>query len=578
MLIRLLQQQLRAYRAQVAAVLTVLLGVAVANLYLPNLTADIINNGVVKGDLGYIGRTGGLMLAISVVVSALQVVGMYFAARVAMGVGRDLRGAIFTSVQSFAAREMNHFGAASLITRNTNDVQQVQIFVVMLLTLMASAPLMAVGGVIMALYENAKLSLLLVVVIPLMAAVIATLLRFAVPLFRVVQVRIDRINQVLREQITGVRVIRAFVRGGYEQRRFEQANAELTDVTLQVTRIFVLTMPSIMLILNLSSIAVIWFGGHLVNAGEMPIGNLIAFLNYLMQILMSVMMAAMLAVLVPRAGASAERIVEVLETDSSIREPAQPVVPPARAGVVEFRDVTFTYPGAERPVLTGVSLTLRPGQTTAIIGSTGSGKSTVASLVARFFDATEGAVLIDGVDVREQSLRGLWEGIGLVPQQAYLFAATVGANLRLGAPDATDEDLWHALGIAQARDFVEAMPARLEEMVAQGGTTVSGGQRQRLAIARALVKRPRIYIFDDAFSALDAGTDARLRAALRAETADATVLVISQRVSTIRQADQIVVLDSGRVVGVGTHDELVVGNETYREIVDSQLRGEEQVA
>ena len=578
MLIRLLVRQMRPYRTQVLIVLALLLGVAVANLYLPNLTADIINNGVVKGDLPYIWRTGGLMLAISVVVSTLQVVGTYFAGRVAMGVGRDLRGGIFRSVQRFAAQEMNHFGAASLITRNTNDVQQVQIFVVMLLTMMASAPLLAVGGVIMALYENAKLSLLLVVVVPLMATVIGVLLRFAVPLFRVVQERIDRINQVLREQITGVRVIRAFVRGGYERERFRDANAELTDVTLAVTRIFVLPMPTIMVILNLSSIAVIWFGGHLINSGEMPIGNLIAFLNYLMQILMSVMMASMLAMLVPRAGASAERIVEVLETAPSIQEPASPVTPPARSGLVEFRNVTFTYPGAERPVLTGINLTLRPGQTTAIIGSTGSGKSTIANLVARFFDATDGAVLVDGVDVRQQSLNGLWDGIGLVPQQAYLFAATVGANLRLGSPSATDEDLWHALEVAQARDFVEAMPGRLEEMVAQGGTTVSGGQRQRLAIARALVKRPRIYIFDDALSALDAGTDARLRAALRAETTEATVLVISQRVSTIRHADQIVVVDEGRVVGVGGHEELVAANDTYREIVDSQLRGQEQLA
>ncbi len=578
MLIRLLSRQLRPYRRSVLAVLVVLLGVAVANLYLPNLTADIINNGVVKGDLSYIWRTGGLMLAISVGVSALQIAGMYLAARVAMGVGRDLRGGIFTNVQSFAAQEMNHFGAASLITRNTNDVQQVQIFVVMLLTMMASAPMTAVGGVIMALYENAKLSLLLVVVVPLMALVIGTLLRFAVPLFRLVQVRIDRINQVLREQITGVRVIRAFVRGGHERERFKGANDDLTGVTLSVTRIFAVTMPSIMLILNLSSIAVIWFGGHLIDAGEMPIGNLIAFLNYLMLILTSVMMAAMLAVLVPRASASAERIVEVLDTEASIREPKNPVTPPARTGLVEFRDVTFTYPGAELPVLTDVSFTLRPGQTTAIIGSTGSGKSTVANLMTRLFDATGGAVLVDGVDVRDQSLKNLWGAIGLVPQQAYLFAATVAANLRLGAPDASDEELWHVLEVAQARDFVEAMPRRLEEMVAQGGTTVSGGQRQRLAIARALARRPRVYIFDDAFSALDAGTDARLRAALRGETSDATVLVISQRVSTIRHADQIVVLDAGRVVGIGSHDELLSTNDTYREIVDSQLRGEEQVA
>ena len=577
MLVRMLKVSLRPYTAYTAIVLVLLLGVAVSNLYLPNLTADIINNGVVKGDTAYIWRTGGLMLAITLVVSTLQVIAVYFSSRIAMGVGRDLRADIFSRVQSFSTQDLHRFGAPSLITRNTNDVQQVQMFMVIALTVLASAPMMAVGGVIMALYEDARLSLLLVVVIPLMAGVIGALLVFAVPLFRAVQGKIDRINQVLREQITGVRVIRAFVRGAYEQQRFAEANADLTQTTLKVTRLFVLAMPAIMLILNVSSVAVIWFGGHLVDSGQMPIGNLLAFLNYLMLILMAVMMAAMMTIMIPRASACAERILEVLDTTPSIGDPADPKTP-RRTGAVEFRDVTFQYPGAERPVLHGISFELHPGQTTAIIGSTGSGKSTIANLIARAFDVTGGAVLVDGVDVREQRLQDLWEGIGLVPQQAYLFGGTVATNLRLGRPAATDDELWQALEIAQAEDFVRAMAAGLDEPVAQGGTTVSGGQRQRLAIARALVKRPRVLIFDDCFSALDAGTDARLRAALRRETADTTVLVISQRVSTIRHADRIIVLDEGEVVGLGTHGELVAGNPTYREIVDSQLRGSEELA
>jgi len=578
MLVRLLLGGLRPYRRDVTLVLALLLGVAVSNLYLPNLTADIINNGVVKGDVGYIWRTGAAMLVITLLVSVLQVISVYFAARVAMGMGRDWRAGIFERVQSFSAQEMNHFGAASLITRNTNDVQQVQMFMVIALTVLASAPMMAVGGVIMALYENAQLSLLLLVVIPAMAGVIGGLLYFAVPLFRSVQAKIDRINQVLREQITGVRVIRAFVRARYESERFETANEDLTQTTLKVTRIFTLAMPSIMIILNLSSVAVIWFGGHLVDSGSMPIGNLTAFLTYLMLILMAVMMASMMMIMVPRASACAERILEVVDSPPTILEPAQPQNPAQRTGRVEFRGVGFQYPGAERPVLHDLSFTLAPGRTTAIIGSTGSGKSTVVNLLARFFDATAGAVLLDSVDVREQSLSSIWESLGLVPQQAYLFAGSIRSNLLLGRAQATEAELWRALEVAQAADFVKAMPKGLDEPVAQGGTTVSGGQRQRLAIARALVKRPQLYVFDDCFSALDAGTDARLRAALRREVADATVLIVSQRVSTIRHADCILVLDEGTLVGSGTHDELLATNATYQEIVDSQLRGAEAVA
>ena len=578
MLVRLLLGGLRPYRRDVTLVLALLLGVAVSNLYLPNLTADIINNGVVKGDVGYIWRTGAAMLVITLLVSVLQVISVYFAARVAMGMGRDWRAGIFERVQSFSAQEMNHFGAASLITRNTNDVQQVQMFMVIALTVLASAPMMAVGGVIMALYENAQLSLLLLVVIPAMAGVIGGLLYFAVPLFRSVQAKIDRINQVLREQITGVRVIRAFVRARYESERFETANEDLTQTTLKVTRIFTLAMPSIMIILNLSSVAVIWFGGHLVDSGSMPIGNLTAFLTYLMLILMAVMMASMMMIMVPRASACAERILEVVDSPPTILEPAQPQNPAQRTGRVEFRGVGFQYPGAERPVLHDLSFTLAPGRTTAIIGSTGSGKSTVVNLLARFFDATAGAVLLDSVDVREQSLSSIWESLGLVPQQAYLFAGSIRSNLLLGRAQATEAELWPALEVAQAADFVKAMPKGLDEPVAQGGTTVSGGQRQRLAIARALVKRPQLYVFDDCFSALDAGTDARLRGALRREVADATVLIVSQRVSTIRHADCILVLDEGTLVGSGTHDELLATNATYQEIVDSQLRGAEAVA
>jgi ATP-binding cassette, subfamily B, multidrug efflux pump len=577
-LIRFLRTYLVPYRPELSLVLVLLLATAVANLYLPNLTADIINNGVVKGDVPYIWRTGAIMLGITLVASIIQVVAVYFSSRIAMSVGRDSRAAIFARVQDFSAQEMNHFGAPSLITRNTNDVQQVQMFLTIALTMLVTAPITAVGGAIMAVYENATLSLILVVVIPLMAGVIGGLLFFAVPLFRSMQAKIDRINQVLREQITGVRVVRAFVRGEYEQERFAEANEDLTRTTLRVTRIFVLAMPAIMIILQLSSVSVIWFGGHLVDSGQMPIGNLTAFLTYLMQILMSVLMAAMMTILIPRASACAERIQEVIDSVPTIVDPADPQEPEMRAGHVEFREVSFHYPGAERPVLRDITFDLRPGRTTAIIGSTGSGKSTIVNLVARFFDVTAGTVLLDGVDVRRQSLQEVRGSVGLVPQQAYLFGGTVASNLRLGRPGATDAELWEALRIAQAIDFVKDMPGGLDEPIAQGGTNVSGGQRQRLAIARALVRRPPIYLFDDCFSALDAGTDARLRAALREPTADAAVLIVSQRVSTIMHADEIVVVDDGAVIGRGTHESLVGTSDTYREIVDSQLRGAEQIA
>jgi ATP-binding cassette subfamily B protein len=576
-LIRLVGAHLRPYRGPVTVVVILLLLQAIANLYLPNLNADIINNGVAKGDIGYIWRTGGLMLAVATAAGILSIIAVYFASGTSMGLGRDVRRAIFERVQQFSAQEMNRFGTPSLITRNTNDVQQVQMFLQMALTMLVSAPIMGIGGVILAVREDATLSWVLVVIVPLVAAVIGTLMYFAVPLFQSMQVKIDRINQVLREQITGVRVIRAFNRTPYERDRFENANFELTWTGLRVNRIFAVGLPVLMLVMNLSSVAVVWFGGHLIGSGSMPVGNLFAFLAYIMQIFWALMLAVMMVIFVPRAAASAGRLDQVLATKPTIADPAQPVEPERVDGEVEFQNVGFGYPGGEKPVLRDLSFTLRPGGTTAVIGGTGAGKSTLLNLIPRFFDVTEGAVLVNRVDVRQQKLDTLWESIGLVPQQAYLFRGTIADNLRFGNESATDADLWHALEVAQARDFVSALPEQLNAPVDQGGTNLSGGQRQRLAIARALVKRPVLYLFDDCFSALDAGTDARLRSALKREVRDATVVIVAQRVSTILHADRIIVLDEGRVVGAGTHEQLMRSTAEYREIVASQL-GEEAVA
>jgi ATP-binding cassette subfamily B protein len=520
------------------------------------------------------------MLAISLVQVLATITAVYFGARTAMAYGRDVRAAIFDRVLQFSAREVNHFGAPSLITRNTNDVQQVQMLVLMSCTMLVAAPITMVGGVIMALRENAGLAWLIVVCVPVLAASIGLIVIRLGPLFRKMQKRIDTVNRVLREQITGIRVVRAFVREPYEINRFAEANESLTDIALRVGRLFALMFPVVMLIMNLSSVAVIWFGGMRIDAGKMQIGEMTAFLTYLIQILMSVMMATFLLMIAPRAAVSAERIGEVLDTESSVVLPTKPITAtdPTARGVVRFSNAEFTYPGADSPVLHDVTFEARPGQTTAVIGSTGAGKTTLISLIPRLFDLTGGSVTVDGVEVRDLDAELLWSKVGLVPQRPFLFSGTVASNLRYGNPDASDEELWHALRVAQAADFVAEMPGGLDAPISQGGTNVSGGQRQRLSIARALVKKPEIYVFDDSFSALDVTTDARLRAALKPETADAAVIIVGQRVSTIADADQIIVLEDGRIVGIGTHDQLLETSPTYAEIVDSQLSAEEAAA
>ncbi|MDX6331867.1 MAG: ATP-binding cassette, subfamily multidrug efflux pump [Streptomycetaceae bacterium] len=547
----------------------------IATLYLPTLNADIIDNGVVKGDTGYILRLGGIMIAITVLQVVCALGAVYLGARTSMAVGRDIRASVFDRVQSFSAREVGQFGAPSLITRTTNDVQQVQMLVLMTLTLMVSAPIMCVGGIVMALGQDVPLSSLLLAVVPVLGVLVTLIVRRMRPLFRTMQERLDTVNRVLREQITGIRVIRAFVKDDYERKRFAVANEELTEMSLATGRLMALMFPLVMTVVNTSSVAVLWFGAQRIDSGNMQIGALTAFLSYLMQILMSVMMATFMFMMLPRAEVCAERIQEVLETDSSVVPPASPVRLLSRHGHLELRGAEFRYPGAEVPVLRGVDLVASPGETTAVIGSTGSGKTTLLGLIPRLFDTTGGEVLVDGTDVRELEPALLAETVGLVPQKPYLFSGTVASNLRYGNPDATEEDLWHALEVAQARDFVERLEGRLDAPIAQGGTNVSGGQRQRLAIARVLVRRPEIYLFDDAFSALDYATDAALRAALAHETAEATVVIVAQRVSTIREADRIVVLDEGQVVGTGTHHELMADNPTYREIVLSQLTEQE---
>jgi ATP-binding cassette subfamily B protein len=580
-MIGLLRTYLRPFAGQLTIVLGLLLIGAIGNLYLPNLQGDIINNGVVKGDTDYILRIGGVMLLVAAVVGLSAIAAVYYSSRIANGFGRDVRFAIFSKVETFSQVEINTFGPASLITRNTNDVQQVQQVVFVALTIMVSAPILIVGGVIMALRTDVPLSGLLLIILPVMAVIIALTMLRLIPLFRATQTRLDRINQVMRETLSGVRVIRAFVRTRHEEGRFEVASRDLYDVQLRATRIFAFTQPLIFAIFNLSTVAVLWFGAMRVSSGELPIGNLTAFLQYLLQILFAVLTAVFMFILIPRAAVSSGRIQEVLQTQPSIHDPETPVVPAAAGrdrGVVEFRDVEFRYPGAEQAVLRGISFRAEPGQTTAIVGSTGSGKSTLINLIPRFYDATVGTVRVDGVDVKAMDREEVWARLGVIPQKAFLFSGTVASNLRFGKADASDDDLWRALEIAQGRDFVSEMDGGLDAPITQGGTNVSGGQRQRLSIARAIVKDAPIYIFDDSFSALDFATDARLRAALQRELGGATVIIVAQRVGTILNADQIIVMEDGAIVGVGTHRELLETNDTYREIVYSQLSEAEAVA
>ncbi|TQS42648.1 ABC transporter ATP-binding protein [Cryptosporangium phraense] len=578
MLISLLRTHLRPYRRPLLVVVVLQLLQTLAMLYLPTLNADIIDNGVVKGDTGYIMELGGVMLAVSLAQIVCSIGAVYVGAKVAMALGRDVRGALYDRVQSFSAREVGTFGTPSLITRITNDVQQVQMLVVMTLTIVIAAPVMCVGSILLALHQDIPLASILLVALPVLVVVIAIVISRMRPQFRLMQVRLDDINRVLREQISGIRVIRAFVREPYERKRFEKSNEELFDVSLRAGRLMSLMFPTVMAVVNISSVAVLWFGGQRIDAGHMQIGALTAFLSYLMQTLMSVMMATFMFMMAPRAEVSAERLQEVLGTGTTVVPPENPTPLGDVHGHLELRGATFQFPGAEQPILCEVDLVANPGEVTAIIGSTGSGKTTLLNLVPRLSDVTAGAVLVDGIDVRELAPNDLARVIGLVPQRPYLFTGTVASNLKYGNPDATDEELWRALEIAQAAGFVRTLPEGLDAPIAQGGSNVSGGQRQRLAIARALVHRPEIYLFDDSFSALDYATDAALRAALARETAGATVVIVAQRVSTIRNADRIVVLDEGRVVGTGTHAELMDTNDTYREIVLSQLTEQEAAA
>jgi ATP-binding cassette subfamily B protein len=583
MLWKLLVSSMRPYGRLLWGVVLFQLAQSIANLYLPSLNADLIDKGVARvdatgrpaPDIAHIWHDGGFMLALSFLQIVCAIAAVYFGAKLAMKVGRDLRAQIFDRVGSFSENEVQKFGAPSLITRTTNDVQQVQMLVLMSATLMISAPFMAIGGVIMALQQDVGLSWIMVVAIPVLLGAVGAIIVRMVPHFRRMQKRIDAINRVLREQLTGIRVVRAFVREPVERERFARANADVTESAFKAGRLMVTMFPVVMVILNLSSVAVIWFGASRIASGEMQIGALFAFLTYLIQILMAVMMATFLFIMVPRAAVAADRIQEVLATESSVVPSANPVTALDATGTVEFRDVTFSYPGADKPVLSHLNFTAKRGTRTAIVGSTGSGKTTLINLIPRLYDATGGEVLVDGVNVRDANLDVLWASLGLVPQRPYLFSGSVASNLRYGNPDATDAELWDALEIAQAKDFVTEMPEGIETEVSQGGTTVSGGQRQRLSIARALVREPEILIFDDSYSALDTATDARLRAAIRSKVEDVTMIVVAQRVSSIVDADQILVLEAGEIVARGTHSELLKTSETYREIVSTQLRAED---
>ena len=574
MLISLLRIRLRPYRTLLAGVLVLQVVQVMSSLYLPNLNADIIDIGVAQGDTGYIWRTGGLMLGVSVLQGACTVAATWLAARSALGMGRDLRALVFRRVGGFSEREVSSFGAGSLITRATNDVQQIQMLVLMSCTMLVTAPLLAVGGVVMAVTHAPSLSWLIGAAVPVLIVVVGLTVRRMVPLFRAFQERLDSINRVLREQLTGIRVVRAFVREEAETERFETANRDISRVGERVGRLFVFLFPAAMLVLDVTMVGVIWFGGHQVGAGDVEVGTLVAFMTYLMQILMGIVMASFMMMMIPRAAVCAERISEVLATDPALVVDADATPDFPEPGAVEMRDVSFTYPGAEEPVLEGITFVARPGQTVAVVGSTGSGKTTLINLIPRLLDVSDGQVLVGGTDVRRAEPEALWSQLGLVPQKPFLFAGTVASNLRLGREEATDDELWEALELAQARDFVTEMDGGLQAPIAQGGTNVSGGQRQRLAIARALVRRPAVLVFDDSFSALDVATDSRLRAALRPATTGITKIIVAQRVSTITEADLILVLDEGRLTASGAHETLLADSETYREIVISQFGNE----
>ncbi|GAA2969330.1 ABC transporter ATP-binding protein [Glutamicibacter bergerei] len=575
MLLKIILRHSKPYAGWITAVVILQLATTIATLYLPSLNAKIIDTGVVHADIGYIWRTGGIMLIVAFIQIITAIGAVYFGAKTSMSIGRDIRQSVFVKVSTFSAQDVNKFGAATLITRGTNDVQQVQMLTLMALNFMITAPIMSIGGVIMAIREDPGLSWLVWVSVPLVLIVVGILVIKLMPLFRDMQGRIDGINGVLREQITGIRVVRAFVREKHETERYADANQELTTLGVKVGNLFVLMFPAISMILHLSTAAVLWFGGHRVDSGVVEVGALTAFLQYMLQILMAVMMGTFMAMMVPRAMVSADRIGEVLGSDPSMQDAENVAIPLPTPGTVEFRNVSFGYPGADAPVLSDVSFVAQPGQTTAIIGSTGAGKTTLLNLIPRLYDATEGEVLIGGVPVRDLGRDQLAQNISAVPQRPYLFSGTVASNLRFGAKDATEEELWEALRIAQADDFVSERENELESKIAQGGTNVSGGQRQRLCIARALAAKPNTYLFDDSFSALDVSTDAKLRAALDEPTKDAAVIIVAQRVSTITGADQILVLEHGVIVARGTHEELLETSETYQEIVSSQLSAEE---
>lgn len=566
---------LKPYASWIGIILVLTFFQSIAELYLPNLMSDIVDTGIVKGDTQYIIAVGGRMLLVALIGTVCSIVGAYLASRTASGFGRDLRDRVFSRVESYSLNEFDKIGTASLITRTTNDINQMQQVTMIILRMMINAPIICIGGIIMAISKDADLSLILVVILPILVGVIALVGMRAFPLFKAMQVKLDKLNLVVREYLTGIRVIRAFNRDDHEKKRFVEANQDLTDNAIKINKLMAMMMPVMMLLFNFTSIAIIWFGGIRIDQGHMQVGDLMAFIQYVTQIMFSLIMVSMMFVMIPRASASAVRINEVLELVPDITDPQQPKTADSKRGHVEFDNVTFSYPGAEQPALSNISFAARPGEVTAIIGGTGSGKSTLISLIPRFYDLDQGQILVNGVDIREMSQENLRAKIGFVPQKAVLFTGTIAENIRYGKEDATAEDVLHAAEIAQATEFISGMQDEFESVIAQGGTNVSGGQKQRLSIARALVRKPEIYIFDDSFSALDFKTDAKLRAALKKETSDATVLIVAQRVATVMDADRIIVLDEGRIVGIGTHKELLNTCEVYHEIVSSQLSEEE---